>query len=140
MKKIVTLFALLLCITTSAAYAEQSVQNEKIIDLTPVNGVVPFSTYFKSGTLNINRNSASVSISLTTSANQTVSHIYHDVTVYKNDTWISSERYENWNKKSLSTSFNVSATSGDYIDVYVDHYTSHNGTTEVGHNHKSLTF
>ncbi len=140
MKKIVTLFALCCVVPFSAAYAEQPIQTEKIIDLAPVNGVVPFSTYFKSGTLNINRNSASVGIVLTTSANQTVSHIYHDVTVYKNGTWISSERYENWNKKSLFTSFNVSAASGDYIDVYVDHYTSHNGTTEVGHNHKALTF
>lgn len=102
------------------------------------NGIaVPYSTYFCAGTLDVGQNSGKMLVTVITRAYDAVNHIYHDVTIYKNGSWYSSERYENRGKVQLVTNINVPAQSGDRIEVYVDHYTEHNGLVESAHSSKT---
>ncbi len=102
------------------------------------NGIaVPYSTYYRSGSLNMEVISGNMCVTAITRAYQAVNHIYHDVTIYKNGSWYSSERYENRGKVQLVTNINVPAQSGDRIEVYVDHYTEHNGLVESAHSSKT---
>lgn len=102
------------------------------------NGVaVPYSTYYRSGNLKMEPVNDRMLVTVTTRAYQAVDHIYHDVTIYKNGSWYSSERYENRGKVQLVTNINVPAQSGDRIEVYVDHYTEHNGLVESAHSSKT---
>lgn len=102
------------------------------------NGVaVPYSTYYRSDNLKVEPVNNHMLVTVTTRAYQAVDHIYHDVTIYKNGSWYSSERYENRGKVQLVTNINVPAQSGDRIEVYVDHYTEHNGLVESAHSSKT---
>ena len=139
-KKIAAICISCCMLLTSAVFAAETDEKDEVSAVTAGSGIVPYSTYYKTGTISISRSSGSVTVTVSTYAYQTVSHIYHDVTVYINGNWYSSERYENWNKISLSNSFSVPASSGDYIDVYADHYTENNGLTEVGHSHTAITY
>lgn len=98
------------------------------------------SKYMYSGELAFAERSGQVVVMVNTSAFTKIDHIYHDVTIYKNGTWVSSDRYEGWNKIELNTNINVPASSGDVFDVYVDHYTDHNGCVEVLHSHDMYTY
>ena len=105
------------------------------------NGVaVPYSMYFRSCSLDVYPSNGVMAVNVKTKAFQAVNYIYHDVTIYKNGVWQSSDRYENWGKVELNSYIKVSAQSGDYIDVYVDHYTEHNGCVESAHSNKSNRF
>lgn len=98
------------------------------------------SKYMYSGTLSFAKAGGKLYVNVNTSAFTKIDHIYHDVTIYKNGTWVSSDRYEGWNKIELDTSIGVSVSSGDTLDVYVDHYTDHNGCVEVLHSHEMYTY
>lgn len=100
----------------------------------------PYSMYFRSCSLDVGPSNGVMAVNVTTKAFQPIDHIYHDVTIYKNGVWQSSDRYENWGKVQLASYIKVSAQSGDYIDVYVDHYTEHNGCVESAHSNKSNRF
>lgn len=124
-----------------SAYADELNGIEPKTNVFSSNGsIVPYSKYLQAGYINVLRRTGKVEIEITTSAFGSVSHIYHDVTIYRNGVWVSSDRYENWNRVELVTPINVTASSGDYIDVYADHYVQNNGITEVMHSHKSLTY
>ena len=86
--------------------------------------------YYLSGSLNFTRQTGKVSVNVTTSAFEYIDKIYHDVTIYKNGSLYSSQRYSNTNCQSYTSLIKVPAVSGDYFEVYVDHYTSHNGIVE----------
>ena len=86
--------------------------------------------YYLSGSLNFTRQTGKVSVNVTTSAFEYIDKIYHDVTIYKNGSLYSSQRYSNTNCQSYTSLIKVPAVSGDYFEVYVDHYTSHDGVTE----------
>lgn len=101
---------------------------------------VPYSMYFRSGKLSVFPSNGAMAVNVTTNASRFVDHIYHDVTIYKNGVWQSSNRYEDWNRVELNTYLTVPAQSGDYIDVYVDHYTDHNGYLETIPNSKACYF
>lgn len=92
--------------------------------------IVPFSKYFNSGSIAFTPSSGTMTVTVRTRANQNVNHIYHDVTVFKNGVLYSSGRYDDYNTSTLTTRIKVDAVSGDYIDVYVDHYTAHSGVVE----------
>lgn len=100
----------------------------------------PYSMYFRSCSLDVFPANGVMAVNVTTKAFQPIDHIYHDVTIYKNGVWQSSNRYENWGKVELNSYIKVSAQSGDYIDVYVDHYTDHGGCVEFAHSSKSNWF
>lgn len=102
--------------------------------------IAPYSVNIRSANVTLIRVSSGLSLKVDTKAFSTSEHIYHDVTIYRNGVWVSSDRYENWNRVELVTPINVAASSGDYIDVYADHYVQNNGITEVMHSHKSLTY
>ena len=97
---------------------------------TAAEAAEPRTMYYHSGSLNFARETGRVSINVTTSACEYIDKIYHDVTIYKNGSWYSSERYSNTNCQSYTSPIKVPAVSGDYFEVYVDHYTSHDGVTE----------
>lgn len=92
--------------------------------------IVPFSKYFHSGSIAFTPSSNTMIVTVKTRALQNVNHIYHDVTVFKNGVLYSSGRYDDYNTSTLTTRIKVDAVSGDYIDVYVDHYTAHGGVVE----------
>lgn len=98
------------------------------------------SMYFRSFSLDVFPSNGVMAVNVTTKAFQAIDHIYHDVTIYKNGVWQSSDRYENWGKVQLASYIKVSAQSGDYIEVYVEHYTEHNGCVESAHSSKSNRF
>ncbi len=129
--------------TTGIAFASEN-SNASIPDSNIQvfnNGVaVPYSMYFRSCSLDVGPANGVMAVNVTTKASRAVSHIYHDVTIYKNGVWQSSDRYEGWNKIELNSYIKVSAQSGDYIDVYVDHYTDHNGYLESAHSSKACYF
>lgn len=105
------------------------------------NGVaVPYSMYFRSCSLDVGPANGVMAVNVTTKAFRAIDHIYHDVTIYKNGVWQSSDRYENWGKIQLISNIKISAQSGDYIEVYVDHYTDHGGYVESAHSSKSNSF
>ena len=101
---------------------------------------VPYSMYFRSCSLNVFPSNGVMAVNVTTKAFQPIDHIYHDVTIYKNGVWQSSDRYENWGKVELNSYIKVSAQSGDYIEVYVDHYTDHGGCVESASSSKARRF
>lgn len=90
----------------------------------------PRTMYYHSGSLNFSEGSTYLSVTVTTNAFEYIDKIYHDVTIYKNGSWYSSERYSDTDCQSYSTTIRVPAVAGDYFEVYVDHYTSHDGITE----------
>ncbi len=92
--------------------------------------IVPYSKYFHSGSISLTPSGSTMIVNVKTRALQKVDHIYHDVTVFKNGVLYSSGRYDDYNTSSLTTRIKVDAVSGDYIDVYVDHYTAHSGVVE----------
>lgn len=102
--------------------------------------VAPYSMYLRSSSLDVGPSNGVMAVIVTTKAFQAVNHIYHDVTIFKNGIWQSSERYENRGKVQLTTYIKVPAQSGDTVTVYVDHYTEHNGCVESAHNNKSNSF
>lgn len=129
--------------TTGIAFASESSNanipdsNIQVFD----NGVaVPYSMYFRSASLDVGPANGVMAVNVATKASRAVDHIYHDVTIYKNGVWQSSDRYENWGKVELNSYIKVSAQSGDYIDVYVDHYTDHGGCVESAHSSKACYF
>lgn len=129
--------------TTGIVFAEENtgVQNSKCTVQVFENGALtPYSMYFRSCSLDVGPANGVMAVNVTTKAFQAVNHIYHDVTIYKNGVWQSSERYENWGKVQLLSYIKVPAQSGDYIDVYVDHYTEHNGCVESAHSNQSKYF
>lgn len=62
---------------------------------------VPYSMYFRSCSLNVFPSNDVMAVNVTTKAFQPVDHIYHDVTIYKNGIWQSSNRYENWGEGGI---------------------------------------
>lgn len=131
----------MLCSNTVLAAEKADADDNVVRIVTNENGeVMPYSLYFMSGTIVFSRYNGNATVTVNTSAVQKIDHIYHDVTIYKNGVWYSSDRYENWGKQSLNTTIYVPAETGDYIDVYVDHYTEHGGYTEVGHSSKAFTY
>lgn len=111
------------------------------VTATKVQGsdVQPYTMYFYSRELNLSKISTGVKVSVATEAMTYIDHIYHDISIFVNGSLYSSGRYEAWNEQTLDTNINVPASSGDYVDVYVDHYTDHNGIVESRSSSDSLT-
>lgn len=84
------------------------------------------SIYYANGEIDFSQIGGTCYITVETEAHQKC-HVYHDITIYKNGTWVSSDRYEKWNANFLSTTLTVSVSSGDRIEVYVDHYAENEG-------------
>lgn len=61
-------------------------------------------------------------IEVYTEAFEPANHIWHDITIYKNGVWYSSETFENWNSRTLQTIYNIPSQPGDIYQVYVDHH------------------
>ena len=138
--KKVMLSTLIGCMTFSnIVYAQPTVQNAIRYQISQ-GGVVPYSMYLLSANIVCNRGNGAASIDVTTKAFTSVEHIYHDVTIYKNGVWVSSERYEDWGKNKLMTNISVSAQTGDYIEIYSDHYTDHLGYLEMTSTSKTFTY
>ena len=98
---------------------------------------VPYSMYYYSGSLTFTNGSNYVGVVVSTSAFTYVDKIYHDVTIYKNGSLYSSQRYSRANCQTYTNQINVPVVSGDIVTVYVDHYTSHNGVIESGNTSNS---
>lgn len=133
------------CLTlSSVALAKEPVDNQ--ISLDPLQNtqdeiiITPYSMYMRSSSVNFKRLSNQLNITVTTKAFAYIDHIYHDVTIYKNGYWHSSERYENWGELQLLTPIRVSAQSGDYFEIYVDHYTDHDGYLESMHSVENFIY
>lgn len=135
MKKIITkkfmliaaILIMALSMTTGGFAANEAEAESEIVADT---GVEPYSYYMRDKGISFSIMSGRVDVNFFTYANQSVEHIYHDVTIYKNGIWQLSNRYENWGVTTLQTTIPVYALSGDYIDVYADHYVEHYGITE----------
>lgn len=97
----------------------------------------PYSMYYLSGSLTFTNGSNYVGVVVSTSAFTYVDKIYHDVTIYKNGSLYSSQRYSRANCQTYTNQINVPVVSGDIVTVYVDHYTSHNGVIESGNTSNS---
>lgn len=95
--------------------------------------VTPRTMYYYSGSLSFADGDGYINVIVATSAFTYIDSIYHDVTIYKNDSLYLSKRYSDTDCQTLSTSIKVPAVSGDVVTVYVDHYTSHNGIVEDGY-------
>ncbi len=109
----------------------------------PDNDIVsPMSSYLKTGLITITKSSGYAVVEITTIAFASVANIYHDVSIFVNGVKYTSgsRRYSKTNSNNLKTSISVPASSGDYIDVYADHYTSHNNITEVKHSNVNYTY
>ena len=102
--------------------------------------ISPYSMYYLSGSLTLTTGSNYVGVVVSTSAFTIVDKIYHDVTIYKNGTLYSSQRYSDTRCQTYTNQINVPAVRGDVITVYVDHYTYHNGITESGNNSDSYMY
>lgn len=129
--------------TTGIAFADENAETqipECNVQVFENGEPVPYSMYFRSGTLDVFPSNGVMAVSVTTKAFRVVDHIYHDVTIYKNGVWQSSDRYQNWGKVQLVSYISVNAQDGDYIDVYVDHYTDHDGCVESAHSSKASYF
>ena len=100
----------------------------------------PYSMYYYSGSLTFTNGSNYVGVVVSTSAFTVADKIYHDVTIYKNGSLYSSQRYSNTRCQTYTHQINVPASRGDVITVYVTHYTSHNGVTESGTNSNSYMY
>lgn len=97
----------------------------------------PRTMYYYSGSLGFAKGNGYVLVDVSTSAITYIDSIYHDVTIYKNGVKYLSQRYSGTNCQTLSTSIKVPAVGGDVIEVYVNHYTSHNGIVEDGYHYDS---
>ena len=125
--------------TAGAAEAAQNgTAGEETVFL--IEASAPYTKYFCRGVLSLVPLGGQMKVDVTTLAFQDVDHIYHDVTIFKNGSFYSAGRYEDWNKFRLDSNFNVPAQSGDYIDVYVDHYTEHNGIVESESTSKAMYY
>ncbi len=128
----VTAAALSCCLIVpmGAAYAAPLPPATADVSAASAGGIVPFSKYLKAGTISFTPATSTMYVNVSTRAFIKVDHIYHDVTIFKNGVLYSSGRYDDYGTNSLSTTIKVDAKSGDYIDVYVDHYTAHGGVVE----------
>lgn len=128
----VTAAALSCCLIVpmGAAYAAPLPPATADVSAASAGGIVPFSKYFSSGSTTMAPSGNVMVVKIKTKAFQDVDHIYHDVTIFKNGVLYSSGRYDDYGTNSLSTTIKVDAKSGDYIDVYADHYTAHGGVVE----------
>lgn len=144
LNKVIVTGVILVCLTTTGfVYAYENADmyfSECNIQVFENSGPALQSMYFRSFSLDVFPSNGVMAVNVTTKAFQAIDHIYHDVTIYKNGVWQSSDRYENWGKVQLASYIKVSAQSGDYIEVYVDHYTEHNGCVESAHSSKSNRF
>lgn len=132
---------ILSCVSVSYTSMAEDIKNNAIFNNSVTNEIVPMRTnYLKDGKIIFSRSENTVNVSVKTNATTIVSHLYHDVTIFKNGVKYSSGRYNDWNKKIFESIIPVSAVSGDYIDVYADHYVQHNGTIDVGHSHESMYY
>lgn len=128
---------------TGIAFADENTEaqiHECNVQVFENGEAVPYSMYLYSSSLNVFPFNGVMAVNVKTKAFRAVDHIYHDVTIYKNGVWQSSDRYENWGKVQLISNIEVSAQSGDTVEVYVDHYTEHNGYVESAHSSKSSKF
>ncbi len=119
-----------LIVPMGAAYAAEPATVMADDTMLTAGEIVPYSKYFRTGTISLSKSTNTMYVEVSTKAFQKVDHIYHDVTVFKNGVLYSSGRYDDYNAATLSTTIKVNAVSGDYIDVYVDHYTAHSGVVE----------
>lgn len=119
-----------LIVPMGAAYAAEPSTVTADDTVMTAGEIVPYSKYFHSGSISLTPTTGTMIVTVKTRALQKVDHIYHDVTVFKNGVLYSSGRYDDYHAASLSTTIKVDAVSGDYIDVYVDHYTAHGGVVE----------
>lgn len=132
---------ILSCVSVSYTSMAEDIKNNAIFNNSVTNEIVHMRTnYLKDGEVVISRSTNNVNVKIKTNAFTNVSCIYHDVTIFKNGVKYSSGRYNDWNKDTLESIIPVSAVSGDYIDVYADHYVQHNGITEVSHSHESMYY
>lgn len=97
----------------------------------------PRTMYYLSGSLGFGDGDGYIRVAVSTSAFEYIDKIYHDVTIYKNGSLYLSQRYSDTECQTLSTNIRVPAVKGDTIEVYVDHYTSHNGIVESGYHYDS---
>jgi len=104
------------------------------------DSVTPRSMYYLSGSVNFSDGSNYVAVIVSTSAFAYIDSIYHDVTIYKNGSLYSSQRYSDTDCQTLSTQVKVYASRGDFIEVYVNHYTSHGGLVEDGYNERTYIY
>ncbi|MDO5397270.1 MAG: hypothetical protein Q4G33_05005 [bacterium] len=118
----------------------RDVYSYPVINVTDNEGITPYTMYFVSSNITIYRALKTAEIYVNTEASRKIDHIYQDITIYKNHNWVSSERYHKYNTQELLTTISVSAQTGDYIEVYVDHYTEHQGTVETRHKSQVITF
>lgn len=134
--------ALICCnLFCSTAFATDVVENKNVVNVTTnEEGIAPYSMYYVSANIRMYRDLKTAEIYVNTEAVTKIDHIYQDITIYKNHNWVSSNRYHKYNTQELLTVLSVSAQAGDYIEVYVDNYTDHNGCVEVGHTSKAMTF
>ena len=138
-KKILSFSMALAMLSGSVAFAEETIPAEIPAETAFASEIAPMrTTLFKSGITKLTRNSSSVSVKVTTEAFYTVDHIYHDVATYKNGSLYSLKRYEDWNTKTLYTSFSVPASSSDTVKVVTTHYVTDGGTTEKGSSSKTV--
>lgn len=128
------------CLLTTGTVCGAEPSDVQKIQILKGGDISPYSTLFRSGTINLTAANGIMSVSVTTKASQIVNHIYHDVTIYKNGSWYSSDRYEEWSVSKLNTCINVPVQSGDTIEVYVDHYTEHGGLTESASTSKTKSY
>ena len=132
---------ILSCVTVSYTSMAEDIKNNAIFNNSVTNEIVPMRTnYLRDGSILISRSGGVANAKIKTIATIKVSYIYHDVTIFKNGVKYSSGRYNDWNKDTLESIIPVSAVSGDYIDIYADHYVQHNGITEVSHSHESMYY
>ena len=137
MKKRVLLLLVALCCTightvTLAESTQEDIRFNPVIQ-TNNDGIMPMTMYYIGNSIEMARPTGYARIYLATMAVTTINHIYHDVTIYKNGAlYMSNQRYSDWNCFRLDTTINVPAKSGDYIEVYLDSYTDHNGCLESG--------
>ncbi len=126
------------CISAcSTVYARESLS--ELTSYSPPS-IAPFSLYYYYGTAKLTRGDGYVSAIITTTAYTTVSHIYHDVSIFVNGSEYLNQRYHCYNKAALSTTIDIPASKGDVISVAVKHYTAHNGITESGNSSQTITY
>lgn len=100
----------------------------------------PYSSYLHSGSISFSTSAGTIVVNVVTKAYQSINHIYHDITIYKNGSWYSSDRYEEWSVSKLNTHIDVPVQSGDTVEVYVDHYAEHGGVTESTSTSKTKSY
>ena len=100
----------------------------------------PRTIYIAGGGSNFTRSGSNMTLNVTTTAFSRCD-IYHTVLVYKNGVLIySNTLYSVGQQLSLGNSLPFSASSGDYFQAYVTHYTSKSGIIEEMETYKSATY